>query len=59
MLYEKVKKGISTVGLKFFSNHLWYLNEEASILAIIDKNVDIASKKRIIDNFKRENLDIG
>ena len=58
-LYEKVNKGISTVGLKKISNHLWYLNEEASILAIFDKNVDIASKKRIIENFTRENLDIG
>ncbi|GBN83000.1 hypothetical protein AVEN_188276-1 [Araneus ventricosus] len=54
--YENINQGISSIALKKFCNHLWYLNEESSILAIFDKNVNIASKKRIIENLKRENL---
>ncbi|GBM17300.1 hypothetical protein AVEN_237287-1 [Araneus ventricosus] len=54
--YENINQGISSIALKKFCNHLWYLNEESSILAIFDKNVNIASKERIIENLKRENL---
>ncbi|GBM97387.1 hypothetical protein AVEN_105098-1 [Araneus ventricosus] len=54
--YENKNQGISSIALKKFCNHLWYLNDESSILAIFDKNVNIASKKRIIENLKRENL---
>ncbi|GBN10386.1 hypothetical protein AVEN_116134-1 [Araneus ventricosus] len=54
--YENINQGISSIPFKKFCNHLWYLNEESSILAIFDKNVNIASKKRIIENLKRENL---
>ncbi|GBM73282.1 hypothetical protein AVEN_158156-1 [Araneus ventricosus] len=50
-----MNQGISSIDLKK-SYCLWYLNEESSTLAIFDKNVNIASKKRIIENFKRENL---
>ncbi|GBM47111.1 hypothetical protein AVEN_24242-1 [Araneus ventricosus] len=56
MKYENINQGISSIALKTFCNHLWYLNEESSILAIFDKNVNIASKKHIIENLKRENL---
>ncbi|GBN39023.1 hypothetical protein AVEN_58541-1 [Araneus ventricosus] len=54
--YENINQGISSIALKKFCNHLWCLNEESSILAIFDKNVNIASKKRIIENLKRKNL---
>ncbi|GBM23580.1 hypothetical protein AVEN_196653-1 [Araneus ventricosus] len=54
--YENINRGISSISLKKFCNHLWYLNEESSILTIFDKNVNIASKKRIIENLKRGNL---
>ncbi|GBM45489.1 hypothetical protein AVEN_210222-1 [Araneus ventricosus] len=57
--YENINQGISSIALKKFCNHLLYLNEESSILAIFDKNVNIASKKRIIENLKRENLHTG
>ncbi|GBL98915.1 hypothetical protein AVEN_165734-1 [Araneus ventricosus] len=52
--YENMNQGISSIALKK-SCCLWYLNEESSIF---DKNVNIASKKRIIENLKRENLHI-
>ncbi|GBL86848.1 hypothetical protein AVEN_96073-1 [Araneus ventricosus] len=52
---ENINQGISSIALKK-SYCLWYLNEESSILTIFDKNVNIASKKRIIENLKRENL---
>ena len=46
-LYEKVNKGISTVGLKKCSYHLWFLNEEASILAIFDKMLILLAKSAL------------
>ncbi|GBN24901.1 hypothetical protein AVEN_238801-1 [Araneus ventricosus] len=54
--YENINQGISSIALKKFCNYLWYLNEESSILAIFDKNVNIASKKCVIENLKQENL---
>ncbi|GBM73182.1 hypothetical protein AVEN_30064-1 [Araneus ventricosus] len=54
--YENINQGISSIALKKFCNHLWYLNEESSILGSFHKNVNIASKKCIIENLKRGNL---
>lgn len=53
--YESVEKNISKAALHKFSQHLWYLTEEASILALFDDEVDEAIKIKIVENFTNEN----
>jgi len=54
--YENVEKNISKTALHKFSQHLWYLTEEAAILALFDDEVNEATKIKIVENLTNENI---
>ncbi|XP_053948286.1 uncharacterized protein LOC128856887 [Anastrepha ludens] len=53
--YETIDKSISKAALQKFCQHLWYLTDEVSILALFDDDVDLETKVRMIANLTREN----
>lgn len=54
--YETINKEISQAALKKFSQHLWYLSEEITVLSLFDDEVDEATKRSIVENLQRESL---
>lgn len=53
--YETIDKSISKAALLKFCQHLWYLTDEVSILALFDDDVDLETKVKMIANLTREN----
>lgn len=54
--YENVEKNISKAALHKFSQHLWYLTDEAAILSLFDDEVDKATKIKIVVSLTKENI---
>ena len=55
-LYEKVDPTISRVAVKKFNQHLWNLSGGLSVLSIIDDDVDVNKKIKMVASLDRENL---
>lgn len=55
--YRNINSDISEIGLKKFSNHLWYLSPENSALAFFDDNVSLETKKSMVEALNKENDD--
>ena len=53
--YRNINSDISEIGLKKFSNHLWYLSPENSALAFFDDHVSQETKKRMVQALNNEN----
>jgi len=54
--YENVEKNISKAALHKFSQHLWYLTDEAAILSLFDDEVDEATKINIVASLTNETI---
>lgn len=54
--YEKIDKNISKAALQKFTQHLWYLTYEVSVLSLFDDDVDQETKVKMVANLTRENL---
>lgn len=54
--YERIDETISRAALKKFTQHLWYLSEELSVLSLFDEDVDAQVKLKIVSNLDRECL---
>lgn len=54
--YENVEKNISKAALHKFSQHLWYLTDEAAILSLFDDEVDEATKIKIVASLTKETI---
>lgn len=52
--YENVDENISKTALQKFSNHLWYLTDEAAVLSLFDDEVDQETKCRMVRNLLKE-----
>ncbi len=46
--YENVNKAISSVALKSFTRHLWYLSEPLIGLAFFDDRIDVNEKRKMV-----------
>ncbi|XP_060809908.1 uncharacterized protein LOC132904007 [Amyelois transitella] len=54
--YENIDKNISKAVLKKFTQHLWYLIEEVSMLSLFDDEVSQESKENIISNLSKDSI---
>lgn len=54
--YETVDKFISKAALSKFSQHLWYLSEEITVLSLFDDEVSEQTKENIVVNLQRESF---
>lgn len=52
--YEAKNKIISKAALNKFSQHLWYLSEAMAAFALFDKDVNLDTKKKMVNNLDRE-----
>ena len=53
--FRKINKTASDVALHKIQHHLWYLRESTVPLAIFDKDVSIASKRKMVEAIRRDN----
>lgn len=52
--FSSIDVNISRVALRKFRNHLWYLTPEAVALVFFDKNISIASKRKMVINLNKK-----
>ncbi|XP_044591190.1 uncharacterized protein LOC123269514 [Cotesia glomerata] len=50
--YERFNNSLSQTCSQKLADHLWYLNNELSVLSLFDKNVSVGTKKRIVHALK-------
>ena len=51
--YKTISPAVSKAASEKFSYHMWYLSEELVALALFDKSVTLATKRKMVNSLEK------